>query len=42
VNIQRCVGYRVCCGTRGVVLCESRDVEKFQDAGGVFNWWRCV
>jgi len=27
VNVHSCVGYRVCFGTRGVVLCTSRDVE---------------
>jgi hypothetical protein len=27
VNRHSCVGYRVCFGTRGVVLCNSRDVE---------------
>jgi len=27
VNVQSCVGYRVCFGMRGVVLCKSRDVE---------------
>jgi hypothetical protein len=27
----------VCFGTRGVVLCKSRVVERFQDPGGVFN-----
>jgi len=27
VNVQSCVGYRVCFGTRGIVLCKSRDVE---------------
>jgi len=42
VNVQSCVGYRVCFGTRGVVVCKSRDVEIVQDAGGVFNCWRCV
>jgi len=42
VNIQSWVGYRVCVGTRGVVLCKSCDVEIVQDAGGVFNCWRCV
>jgi len=26
VNIQSCVGYRVCFGTRGFVLCKSCDV----------------
>jgi len=31
------VGYRVGFGTRGVVLCKSRDVEQFEDAGGVLN-----
>ena len=42
VNVLSCVGYRVCFGTRSVVLCKSRDVEIVQDAGGVFNCWRCV
>jgi hypothetical protein len=37
VNVQSCDGYRVCFGTRGVVLCKSRDVELVQDAAGVFN-----
>jgi len=27
VNVQSWVGYRVCFGTTGVVLCKSRDVE---------------
>jgi len=27
VNVQSTVGYRVCFGTGGVVLCTSRDVE---------------
>jgi len=27
----------LCCGTRGVGLCKSRDVEIVQDASGVFN-----
>jgi len=27
----------VCFGTKGVVLCESHDVKRVQDAGGVFN-----
>jgi hypothetical protein len=27
VNVQSCVGYRVCFGTRGDVLCKSLDVE---------------
>jgi len=42
VNVQSCVRYRVCFGTRGVVLCKSCDVEIVQDARGVFNCWRCV
>jgi len=42
VNIQSCVGYLVCFGTRGVVLCKSGDVEIVQDAGAVIDWWRCV
>jgi len=40
VNVQSCVGNRVCCGMRGVVLCKSHDVEIVQDAGGVFNMGR--
>ena len=32
----------MCCGTRVVVLCKSRDVEIVQDAGGVFNSWPSV
>jgi len=36
-NVQSCVGYRVCFGTRGVVLYNSRDVEIVLDAGGVFD-----
>ena len=36
MNVQSCVGYRVCLGMRGVVLCKSRDVEIVQDAGSVF------
>jgi hypothetical protein len=42
VNVQTCVGYRVCFETRGVVVCKSRDIEIVQDAGGVFNCWLCV
>jgi len=37
VNIQSCVGYQVCFGTRGVVFCKSHDVEMVPDAGSVFN-----
>ena len=37
MNIQSCVGYQVCFGTKGVVLCKSRDVNIVQDAAGVFN-----
>jgi len=40
VNVQRCVGYRVCFGSRGIVLCKSRDVEIVQDAGSVFHTGR--
>jgi hypothetical protein len=36
-NIQSWVGYRVCFGTRGVVLCKSRVLERVQDPGSVFN-----
>ena len=36
-NIQRCVGNRVCFGMRGVILCNSGDVEKVQDARSVFK-----
>ena len=32
-----CVGYWVCFGMRGVVLCQSHDVEIVQDTGGVCN-----
>ena len=42
MNIQRCIGNRVCFGTSGVVLCKSRDVKIVQDAGGVVNCWQCV
>ena len=27
----------MCFGTRGVVLCKSRDVKRVQDAGSVFD-----
>jgi hypothetical protein len=37
VNIQSGVGYRVCFGTRDVLLWKSLDVEIVQDAAGVFN-----
>ena len=40
MNVQSCVGYRGCFGTRVVVLCKSLDVEIVQDAGGVFNTGR--
>ena len=36
MNVQSCVGYQVCFGTRGVVLCKSHDVKIGQDAAGVF------
>jgi len=36
-NVPSRVGYRVCFGMRGVVLCKLHDVEIVQDAGGVFN-----
>jgi hypothetical protein len=42
VNIQSCVGYRVCFGTRGVVWYKSHDVEIVEEAAGVFNCGRCV
>jgi len=35
-NVQSCVGYQVCFRTRGIVVCQSRDVEIVQNAGGVF------
>jgi len=35
--VQSCVGYWVCFGTRGVVLCRSGDVEIVQGAGSDFN-----
>jgi len=34
-NVQSCVAYLLCFGTRGIVLCKSRDVKKVQHAGGV-------
>jgi len=37
VNEQCCVGYRLCFGTRGIVLCDSCDVEIPPDAAGVFT-----
>ena len=37
MNVQSCVGYQVCFGMRGVVLCKSRNVEIVQDAAGVFD-----
>jgi len=40
VNVQSCVGYWVCFGTRGIVLCKSRDVRIVQDAGGEINTGR--
>jgi len=40
VNVQGCVGYQVCFGTRGIVLCKSYDVEIVQNAAGVFNTGR--
>ena len=40
VNLQRCVGYRVCFGTRGIVLYNSCAIEIVQAAGIMFNcWW---
>jgi len=36
-NIQSCVGYQVCFARRGGVLFKSGNVERVQDAGGVFN-----
>ena len=40
VKVQSCVCYRLCFGTRGVVLFKSRNVKKVADAGGVFNCCR--
>jgi len=37
VNIQSCLVYRVCFGTRGNVVCKSYVAERVQDAGGMFN-----
>jgi hypothetical protein len=37
VKVQIGVGYWVCFGTRGIVLCKSRDAEIVQDAAVVFN-----
>jgi len=42
VNERSCIGCGVCFGTRGVVLCKSRDFEIVQNADGVFICWRCV
>jgi len=42
VNVQSCIGYRVCFETRGIVLWKSHDVEIVHDGGGVFNCWRCI
>jgi hypothetical protein len=36
-NIQSNVGYRVCFGTGGDMLCKSRDVERVRDAASVFS-----
>jgi len=38
-NIQRCVGYPVCCAMRDVFYCKSHDVEIDQDAVSVFDNW---
>jgi hypothetical protein len=37
VKTQSCVGYRVCFTTRGIVLCQSRDVKIGWNVGGVYN-----
>jgi hypothetical protein len=37
VIVQGCLGYRLCIGTRGVVLCKSQDVKAVPDAASVFN-----
>jgi hypothetical protein len=37
LNVQSWVGYRMCFGTRGVVLGNSHDLAIVQDAAGVFN-----
>jgi hypothetical protein len=36
-KVQGFVGYLVCFGTKGVVLCKPHDVEIPQDAVGVYN-----
>jgi hypothetical protein len=36
-TVQSCVDHQVCIGTRGIVLCRSRNVEIVQDAASVFN-----
>jgi hypothetical protein len=36
-NVQSCVAYWVCVGTRGIVLCKSCDVEIPQDAGSMYT-----
>ena len=40
MKAQSCVGYRLCCGMRGVVLCKSPDVEIVREAASVFNTGR--
>jgi len=36
-NVQGCVGYQLCYGPRGIVICRSSEVEIIRDAAGVFN-----
>jgi hypothetical protein len=36
-NIQSCVGYQKCFGTRDIVLCKSQDVKRVEDAGSMLN-----
>ena len=36
-NLQSCLGYLVCFGPRGIVLCKSRDIKRVEDACGVLN-----
>jgi len=37
LNVQSCVGYWVCFGPRGIVLCKAGHVGIVQDAASVFN-----
>jgi hypothetical protein len=39
VNVQRCIGFRVCFGMSDVVLFKSRDIEIHQDSASMLNTW---